>query len=29
MGHLTILASTREEAIEKANQVKNLIKIIA
>lgn len=29
MGHLTVLASTREEAINKANQVKNLIKIIA
>lgn len=29
MGHLTIVAPSREEAIEKANQVKNLIKIIA
>lgn len=29
MGHLTILAGTRAEAIEKVNQVKNLIKIIA
>jgi len=28
MGHLTILASKREEAIEKVNQVKKLIKII-
>jgi 5-(carboxyamino)imidazole ribonucleotide synthase len=29
MGHITVLAKTREEAIEKANQVKNLITIVA
>jgi 5-(carboxyamino)imidazole ribonucleotide synthase len=29
MGHITVLARTRDEAIEKANKVKNLITIQA